>query len=845
MQLVLEKLRLKVEDKVNVAASESVGLAEVVDLELEEPPETLLISCVKGNTENKKEAVVNSMRFLWEVYKLSLDLLKTNGRMVAAYKDSAISAINFCDKYKRPSECRKLSEILRSHLQNILRIQSMQTQSSLTYMMKLDDDTLSNLIPIREKLMEVCMKLSLWQEAFRAADDTRVLICEGKASPSTLARYWHALSKIFWKAGQNLFHAYALYLFYYQNKKHNKKFTNEGTLASTIVLSTLAVPTYNLGTDITGIIADSILSQEINARLSTMLIQSGMVTREQLIDLIHSNNLLELASKEARELFYLLENKFLPLTLSHLVKPLLSKIKENNEFKAYATAIEQLLVGRVLAQLSKCYKSLRLETLSKLIDFIPSETLEKYILEVSLKTSLRIKIDQSNNAIYFEDIHESSEHNSQSCKIKEILLKTHSLIIKPKDMEERKNTIANVFSDIEGIVDRAFEFRQSLTDDGKKINKDRDETQRKKEEDDKKAKEQEKKKLEEEMKLREKTQKLASSLNDIERERRNIKLSIIYSIIEKMRAIGFSSKEMSLQGKKVEKMTDDELLEMGPDEFGKLYSRLYEKSVKDRQIQVKNQQKSLEYNERAKREYMNPLIQAKWAESTQQEVDTKKQVAKDKYEKDFSIKQQFIKIKDFKAEFILEETTKAKAIYDKVYNEWTDRMKAHYKTQIIENAKKKRSDDKLAKIEEEKRIKEENERKRRADDNKTKERERDIGNYREKEVPKPIAGWRNAAIAQAPPPPPAPVRAEPQPSSSSSSMFRNPQTVQQKPADKPGLFRSKAPTEPVKAEETKAESGPSGSSGPPKRFTNIKKKKEETKDSEGFTKVTKDITHHK
>ena len=161
LQLVLEKLRIRVEEKVSSVVSTIQGEIEVIDLEVEEPPETLLINSVKSSEENLQRSVINSLRFLWEVYKLSLDLLKTNGRMVAAYKDSAISAIVFCEKYKRGSECRKLSEILRSHLQNIIRIQNTQGSASLTYMMKLDEDTLSNLIPIREKLMDVCMELGL------------------------------------------------------------------------------------------------------------------------------------------------------------------------------------------------------------------------------------------------------------------------------------------------------------------------------------------------------------------------------------------------------------------------------------------------------------------------------------------------------------------------------------------------------------------------------------------------------------------------------------------------------------------------------------------------------------
>ena len=635
-----------------------------------------------------------------------------------------------------------------------------------------------------------------------------------------------------------MFHAYGLYLYYYQNKKHNKNFKKENSLASSIVLSTLAVPTYSLGTDITGITSESILSQEINTRLSTMLMQTGMITREQLIDLLFANNLLEIATKEVRELFFLLENKFSPLTLSHSVKPLLSKIRENNELKIYIPSIEQLLVGRVLAQLSKCYKTLKLEKLMKLIDFIPAETLEKYILKVSIKTSLCIRIDHSNSAIYFTDVPDILEACTQFNKTKEILIKAHSYINKDYDLAKRKNIIKNVFGNIEEIANQDFELRQSFTDDGKKIIKERDEQLRKKEEEDKKTREIEKRRLEDEMRQREKTHKLATSLNDIERERRALKLQIINGMIEKMRNIGFSSKEMSINKKKIEKMNEEELLEIGPDEFGKLYAQLYEKSVQDRQIQVKQLQKSLEYNERAKREYMNPLILEKWAESTQSEIETKKALIKEKYEKDLALKRQIERIKDYKAEYMEEENKKAKVIFTQVYDEWSLKMTKHYYDVILESAKKRREEEEITKKKEEEKLKEEQERKKKADDNKNKEwrylntnekntQEKSVFEGKKTYEPKKQFFNREKAAHN-----------------ESSSIFGKSLPVAQKPAEKTHEIRrnpeEKATEAKRNVEERKEKIEPA--SGPPRRFMNSKKKNEIDKD--GFTKVTKDTHHH-
>ena len=80
--MVLEKLRIRVEEKVSIAMNSISGNIEIIDLDIEELPETLLINCIRPSSEDTHQSVINPLRFLWEIYKLSLDLLKTNGRMV-------------------------------------------------------------------------------------------------------------------------------------------------------------------------------------------------------------------------------------------------------------------------------------------------------------------------------------------------------------------------------------------------------------------------------------------------------------------------------------------------------------------------------------------------------------------------------------------------------------------------------------------------------------------------------------------------------------------------------------------------------------------------------------------
>ena len=52
LQVVLERLRIKVEEKVSKNMSEASSLVEKLDLEVEDPPEVLLLNSVKESNNN-------------------------------------------------------------------------------------------------------------------------------------------------------------------------------------------------------------------------------------------------------------------------------------------------------------------------------------------------------------------------------------------------------------------------------------------------------------------------------------------------------------------------------------------------------------------------------------------------------------------------------------------------------------------------------------------------------------------------------------------------------------------------------------------------------------------------
>ncbi|CAG9326073.1 EIF3A [Blepharisma stoltei] len=875
LQTVLERLRQKAEAKVDQALQDYSETIDIGDLEAEEQPDKLLLASTMPvqHEREKAEIITNSLKFLWETYKLCLDILKTNGKMVTAYKDTAIQALDFCFRHKRHFECKRLCETLRVHLQNIIKNHK-NMATTLNYYISLDDEeTISSLIKIREKQIDVCMDLDLWQEAFKTAEDTHHLMQYRKNPPASLVRYWGSLARVFWKAGHYLFHAYAHYLCLITHRRHNKSFSGEKdkNISSLVVLATLAIPTYKLAEDINSIQEESQLNHDLAMKLASMLKSSGVLSREQLIQLLLTKNIVEGASDEVKELYYLLENQFLPLTLSHKVKPVLSKLKDNPELAIYIPIIERLLVGRVLGQLSKCYSSMKVDTFCKIIDFIPYETLEEYILDIATNSSLSIKIDYIRSAILFKDKSEKANPTQKLTQIKKYLQESYLAIKKDDIAEKRKNLHHNCFKQVEESLARDQEELIKKKEEMNKIWVTREEDQKNKEDQDKKAKEEEKAKIDKDLKEKQKQVEIDIKLSKLQQEKKAIILEEIYLWIYRIKAQGFTPKEMNIDGRRLDDMTDDELVAVGPEAIHKLCLKLVEKEKREKERIMNEEQKKLEYFERAKRETIIPILLEQWEKNTDQEIQTKKNILRERYEHDINLKTKLERVKDLKRDFIQNEEKRAMTVYEAQVDEWTKKMKEAYKKIAVEEAESRLISDKKKKEEDEKKRKEDEERQKKADALRAEEmrREQESRKYiqkegfrRNEEPVQTTIGWRKEVkeeektqptTATGPPKrftnsgkkvepvTKAPEQAKPEIGPTQKVAQAPQRPIESKPITRPPpaqerkepesgprpRFSNSKKNDPKKAEETKREE-------PPKR-----KKSEQEVDNEGFVTVTK------
>jgi translation initiation factor 3 subunit A len=128
IQLVVSKFiglaDAKVADAIAHSTQQSAAL-DVDDLEASETPESILLGAVSAANQTRERTdrvlVTPWLKFLWETYRTSLEVLKNSTRLEAIYQQVARQAFQFCITHTRKVEFRRLCETLRLHLSNVTK----------------------------------------------------------------------------------------------------------------------------------------------------------------------------------------------------------------------------------------------------------------------------------------------------------------------------------------------------------------------------------------------------------------------------------------------------------------------------------------------------------------------------------------------------------------------------------------------------------------------------------------------------------------------------------------------------------------------------------------------------
>ena len=397
-------------------------MENVDDLEASETPESILLSTVSGEqSKDRTDRVVVTpwLKFLWETYRTVLDILRNNARLEVMYQNTALQAFQFCLKYTRKTEFRRLCELLRTHVQNATKYSTQMHAINLN-----DPDTLQRHLDTRFQQLNVAVELELWQEAFRSVEDIHTLLSLSKRPPKAImmANYYEKLTRIFLVSENYLFHAAAWNRYYNLlrqsaaavaagvSHKRDSPITNEGDVtraASFVLLSALSIPVISTTRSRGALLDVDETKKNKNTRLTNLLGMGKAPTRSGLFKDALSKGLLKRARPEIRELYTILEVDFHPLSICKKISPILTQIAEDPEMKRYIQPLHQVILTRLFQQLSQVYETVQLDFVINLASFpapfeVSQSTIEKFIMNGCKKGDLPIRMDHAAGVLTFE-----------------------------------------------------------------------------------------------------------------------------------------------------------------------------------------------------------------------------------------------------------------------------------------------------------------------------------------------------------------------------------------------------------------------------------------------------------
>jgi translation initiation factor 3 subunit A len=442
LQLVLKKFIELAVEKVTAAQKkadevqssiDATATSNVDDLEATETPESILLATVSGEQSRDRtdRAIVTPwLKFLWEAYRTVLDILRNNARLEVLYQSTAMQAFDFCLKYTRKTEFRRLCELLRNHVQTAAKYSSQMHAINLS-----DPDTLQRHLETRFQQLNVAVELELWQEAFRSVEDIHTLLSLSKRPPKNvmMANYYEKLTRIFLVGENYLFHAAAWSRYYSllrqssvlvasgQGKKADNPPASDADLqkaASFVLLSALAIPVISTSRSRGAMVDFDEARKNKNSRLTHLLGMTQAPTRNRLFRDALSKALLQRARPEIRDLYNILEVDFHPLSICQKISPILTKIGEDAEMERYIVPLQQVILTRLFQQLSQVYETVDLSFVQTLAQFpepyqVTRGTIEKFIMNGNKKGDLAIRMDHATGVLSFDnDVFSSAKAGS-------------------------------------------------------------------------------------------------------------------------------------------------------------------------------------------------------------------------------------------------------------------------------------------------------------------------------------------------------------------------------------------------------------------------------------------------
>ncbi len=256
--------------------------------------------------------------------------------------------------------------------------------------------------------LDAAIQMELWQEAYKAIEDIHGLMIMSKRvfQPKMMANYYQKLALVFWKCGNQLFHAAAIFKYFQLTREMKKNISSEelGKLASRVLGAILAVPIPSNNPEFDKFIETDRTPQEKMARLAVLLSLQSPPTRQSLIKDAARFGVVQAATQPLQKLYNSLEVEFHPLQLCTKVEATLKHIQESDDMSSlqqYLPSLREITLVRMLQQVAQVYQSICFNRLLELASFTDAFTLERIIVDCVRQNDMQIRVDHRTRTVHF------------------------------------------------------------------------------------------------------------------------------------------------------------------------------------------------------------------------------------------------------------------------------------------------------------------------------------------------------------------------------------------------------------------------------------------------------------
>mmetsp|Transcript_46912 Transcript_46912/g.99661 ORF Transcript_46912/g.99661 Transcript_46912/m.99661 type:complete len:1067 (-) Transcript_46912:310-3510(-) len=658
-------------------------------------PQSILLSTMSTDPEKaQRETAVlfPALKFLWEVYRAVLDILKSNSKLERLYHGAAVAALGFCAEYKRRVEFRRLCDMMRMHLGNltkyggvnVARFEDGGKNNKVRGWEGWTAESIELHLQTRFAQLETASALRLYTEGFRTVEDIYNILQISKTrrklpgvnipppKAKIMAAYYEKLTNLFWVSENYLFHAFAWYKYYSLCKEYNRGMSAEmkRTQASAVLLAALCIPTTTsekggrgggpgkpLGRDAIQSTVEDDIAKEKMARMAILLgFHTTEPSREAILAEIRSRNIMEDVPEYLRELYVILEDSTDPLDMVERARSLLDTLRaetgvasstekreddiaaadesDDHTLAKYVQPLTNVLILKLIFNLSAAYHTISLDHVRDLTSGlgVSFEQMEKSIVLSTQSRALSVRIDHRRGCIRFGDAAlESDEMRGQLTTLAKRLAAACN-VLSPPDRAALEAKRAAIYADVRSVLE---DEHLATLERRVVIEKRKEEAERIVQ--DRLRREAAARKAEELARKAEEDRRLVREQKMREREK-------LQKIQEEMDALE-KKRYLTAMGRSVENMTAEQLREVDTAALAKEHAEKANRKKEEAERKVKEAARQLDYLVRAVRIEELPRIKAGFdlqvkedRERYEEEVVARAKQAKEQWESDVAEK---------------------------------------------------------------------------------------------------------------------------------------------------------------------------------------------------------------